>query len=147
MSATEAARPTRFEPPASETTKPFWDATREGKFLLQWCTACDAPVFYPREICPACLGSSLEWRPAGGDGTVYAVSVQHKPQNPMMRDRAPYPVALVELAEGPRIMTNIVNCDPYDVTVGAAVTLTWEPLSDGRNLPLFELASTNGSKE
>jgi uncharacterized OB-fold protein len=65
----------------------------------------------------------------------------------MMRDRAPYPVALVELAEGPRIMTNIVNCDPYDVTVGAAVTLTWEPLSNGRNLPLFELASTNGSKE
>ncbi|HYY05798.1 MAG TPA: zinc ribbon domain-containing protein, partial [Candidatus Limnocylindria bacterium] len=80
----------RIEPPVGPTTAPFWDATRERRFLLQWCTACEATVFYPRDVCPRCLGSALEWREADGRGTVYAVSVQHKPANPSMADRVPY---------------------------------------------------------
>ena len=73
----------RMEPPTSELTEPFWEATRERRFLLQWCTDCEQPVFYPREACPRCLGTSLEWRPSTGDGQVYAVSVQHRPQMPL----------------------------------------------------------------
>lgn len=132
---------TRFEPPTSEVSQPFWDATRERRFLIQWCGPCERPIFYPREVCPQCLtGQGLEWRESNGNGTVYAASVQHKPANPMMADRVPYVVALVELDEGIRIMSNVVNCPPDDVTVGRPVRLTWEPLSDGRNLPQFELA-------
>lgn len=127
----------RVEPPVTETTQPFWDATRDRRLLLQWCTACDAPIFYPRQVCPACFGDALEWRPASGDGTVYAVSVQHRPGNPTMADVVPYAVALVDLAEGVRLMTNVVGTDPDAVRVGQAVTVTWEPLSDGRHLPLF----------
>jgi uncharacterized OB-fold protein len=132
---------TRFEPPASDATQPFWDATKEHRFLIQWCGPCNAPIFYPREVCPQCLSADgLEWRESEGKGTVYAASVQHKPANPMMADRVPYVVALVELGEGIRIMSNVINCPADDVAVGQPVQLTWEPLSDGRNLPQFEPA-------
>ena len=84
----------RLEPTPTEVSDPFWDATREQRYLVQWCTACATPIFYPREVCPSCLSAeSLEWRPSSGKGTVYAVSVQHRPGNPMMANRVPYAVA------------------------------------------------------
>ncbi|HVF31495.1 MAG TPA: OB-fold domain-containing protein [Acidimicrobiales bacterium] len=130
----------RFEPPAGEASEPFWEATREKRFLVQRCDACDVAIFYPREVCPGCLSSeSLSWRESSGRGTIYAASVQEKPANPLMADRVPYVVALVELEDGIRLMSNVVNCEPYDATVGRPVTLTWEELSDGRHLPQFEL--------
>jgi hypothetical protein len=131
----------RLEPPISDYTQPFWDATKEQKFLVQWCAACEAPIFYPREVCPKCLSSErLEWRESAGKGSVYAFSVQHRPANPTMADRVPYTVALVELEDGIRLMSNVINCAPDDVSVGMPVAVTWEPLSDGRNLPQFQPA-------
>ncbi|MCZ6464253.1 MAG: Zn-ribbon domain-containing OB-fold protein [Proteobacteria bacterium] len=130
----------RVEPPVSPISKPFWDATRERRLVLQWCRDCDAPVHYPREACPRCLSASLEWRAASGRGEVYAVSIMHRPGNPGMADRVPYTVALVDLDEGARLMTNVVGCKPSDVRVGMRVAVTWEPLRDGRALPLFEPA-------
>jgi uncharacterized OB-fold protein len=131
----------RFEPPVGEASEAFWEATKEKKFLVQRCTACDQAIFYPREVCPTCLSSdSLTWVESPGKGTIYAASVQEKPANPTMADRVPYVVALVELEEGIRLMSNVINCPPYDASVGKAVQLTWEELSDGRNLPQFELA-------
>jgi uncharacterized OB-fold protein len=91
-------------------------------------------------VCPGCLGTSLEWRQSQGRGRVYAASVHHIPGNPLMQDKTPYVVALVELEEGVRLMTNVVGWDdPYDAAVGRAVSVDWEPLSDGRNLPVFRL--------
>ena len=133
----------RIEPEATELTDAFWDATREQRYLVQWCAACDAPIFYPREVCPSCLSAeSLEWRESNGTGIVYAISVQHRPGNPTMADRVPYAVALVEVDAGDgvrtvRVMSNVVDCEPSDVAVGMPVTMTWEELSDGRHLPLF----------
>jgi uncharacterized OB-fold protein len=121
----------------SEAAGPFWEATRERRLVLQWCTACEAPVFYPRAVCPACLGSALEWRPASGHGVVYAVTVEHRPQNPTLAAQAPYAVALVELEEGVRLLTNLVGAAPETFAVDDAVAVTWEPLPDGRHLPLF----------
>lgn len=134
----------RFEPPASDATDAFWEATRAHRYLVQWCTACARPIFHPREACPTCLSAdSLAWRQSSGTGTVHAVSVQHRPANPAMADRVPYVVALVEVDAGDgtntvRVMSNVVNCDPESVCVGDPVTLTWETLSDGRHLPLFQ---------
>src|SRR5262249_6127571 len=110
------------------------------KLVLQWCSDCDQAVHYPREACPACFGSSLEWRASSGVGEVHACSVMHRAGNPGMADQVPYTVALVELEGGARLMTNIANCDPEKVAVGMKVKVSWEPLSDGRNLPLFEPA-------
>ncbi|HZU74672.1 MAG TPA: Zn-ribbon domain-containing OB-fold protein [Acidimicrobiales bacterium] len=132
---TEERRPTRMEPPVTPTTEPFWDATRRGELVLQWCRNCQVPVFYPREVCPGCLGDGLEWRPATGKGRIYTFTVEHRP-NPVLGDR--YVVALVDLEEGARVMSNVVNCPPDKVEVGMAVRVTWEELSDGRRLPLFE---------
>ena len=136
----------RLEPPVTETTEEFWDATKQKKLLVQWCSACNAAIFYPREVCPSCLSSdNLEWRESSGKGTVYAYSVQHRPANPTMADRVPYTVALVEVDAGSgqtvRLMSNVIDCAPDDVKVGMAVSVSWEALSDGRNLPQFSPTS------
>ena len=130
---------TRLEPPVGEASERFWDATKQRRYLVQWCDECVAPIFYPRDVCPRCLSAdSLMWRESKGTGTVYAVSVQHRPANPTMAGRVPYAVALVDLDDGIRVMSNVVNCDPESVTVGQSLHVAWEPLSDGRNLPVFE---------
>ena len=79
--------PRRMEPPVTELTQPFWEATREHRFLLQWCVDCDAAQYFPRDICLACGGSHLEWREASGDGVVYALTVENKPMNPAINER------------------------------------------------------------
>jgi len=127
-----------IEPPVSDAAAPFWDATRDRRLLLPWCVACERPMWYPRDVCPACLGSDIEWRPASGEGVVYAVGVHHLPGPGRDADDLPYAVVLVDLAEGVRMMTNVVNTDANDVGVGLPVRITWHPLSDGRNLPMFE---------
>jgi uncharacterized OB-fold protein len=129
---------TRMEPPVTPLTKPFWDATREHRLLVQWCTAHDHGVFYPREMCPISLEPTLEWRDASGRGTVYSYTIEPKPMFPGMRAMAPYVVALIDLDKGVRMLSNVVGCAPEDVTVGMPVRLTWEALDDGRNLPQFE---------
>jgi len=133
----ETPKPTRFEPPSSRAGRPFWEASREQRLVLQWCRACDEPIHYPRDACPRCLGDDLEFRPSAGTGEVYAASTMPKPGNPLMAGREPYVVALVALDDGVRLMTNLVDVDPDDVRIGQRVEVTWEPLSDGRHLPQF----------
>lgn len=128
---------TRFEPPISDAAGPFWDATRQEQLVLPWCTACERPHWYPREVCPLCLGPTVEWRPASGQGVVYACSVMPKPALPMLADRVPYVVALVDLDEGVRMLTNVIDPEPDAVAVGQRVEAAWEPLSDGRHLLVF----------
>ena len=141
--------PTRFEPPVGAESGPYWDATREGRLLVQWCTRCDRGVFYPRAFCPYCagvggaeVGGPLEWREASGRATVHAAVVEHRPEaaGAGFAEGAPFCIALVDLEEGVRMMTNIVGCPPADVRSGMAVAVTWEPLSDGRQLALFRPA-------
>jgi uncharacterized OB-fold protein len=129
-----------FEPPVSEAAAPFWDATRDRRLVLPWCRECGRVIWYPREVCPACLCDRIDWRPATGDGVVHAVSVHHRAG--IGRDEAdgPYAVALVDLPEGVRLMSNVVGCPPDLVRVGMPVHVAWLPLSDGRHLPQFEPA-------
>jgi hypothetical protein len=138
----------RFEPPVGPDSEPFWEATREGRFLLQWCTACERAIFYPRAFCPHCpdaLGG-LEWREASGRGTVYAAGVEHRPEaaGAAFSGGQPFCVALIELDERVRLLSNVVGCPPDEVRCGMAVVLTWEPLSDGRQLPLFSAVGGTG---
>jgi uncharacterized OB-fold protein len=148
--------PARFEPPVGDESGPYWEATREGRLLVQWCTACDRGIFYPRAVCPYCAGrggaagageagtavGTLEWREASGRATVHAAVVEHRPEaaGVSFSGGEPYCIALIDLEEGVRMMTNIVGCPPDDVHSGMAVTVRWEPLSDGRKLALFRPA-------
>jgi uncharacterized OB-fold protein len=129
--------PTRFEPPVTDEAEAFWSATERRELVLPWCSKCGQPFWYPRPMCPQCLCPDIEWRPASGRGEVYAVSVMHRPGHPGMADRVPYAVALVDLDEGVRLLTNVVEVDADDVRIGMRVQVTWEPMSDGRNLPVF----------
>lgn len=137
MSGSDAAPVERFQPPESDAGAGFWAATRDRRLDLQWCTPCDTAIHFPREACPRCLGTDLAYRPATGLGTIYAISVMPKPGNPGMTGRAPYAVALVDLDEGVRMLTNIVSATPDAVSVGTRVSVTWERLADGRHLPVF----------
>ena len=91
-------------PPVNVETQAFWDAATQGNLLIKKCTACGEVHFYPRNICPFCFSNQTEWQEASGRGTIYTYSV-------MRRAPVPYAIAYVELAEGPRIMSNIVDCD------------------------------------
>lgn len=131
--------PDRLQPPISPAAAPFWDATRDRRLVLQWCIACEAPIHFPREACPRCLGDQLEFRPASGTGTVYARSEMTAPGNAGMAGRAPYAVVLVDLAEGVRILSQLATGSD-DAPIGSEVAVAWEPLADGRHLPLFARA-------
>ena len=129
--------PDRQQPPVSPAAEPFWEATRSCTLVIQWCRSCERAIHFPREACPSCLGTDLEFRPAIGTGTVYAASQMPAPGNPGMAGRAPYVVALIDLPEGVRLMSNVVGDGALDVAVGDAVDVAWEPLADGRHLPVF----------
>jgi len=137
----ERSELTRFEPTASVAGAPFWEASREQRYVLPWCTSCGEPHWFPREFCPHCLSTDLEWREASGDGVVHAVSVMPRPGNPLMADRGPYPIVLVDLAEGVRVFSTVVGTEPDAVAIGQAVHVAWEPLSDGRHLPVFTVVA------
>jgi uncharacterized OB-fold protein len=130
----------RREPAESEEARPFWEATRERRFALPWCSECDVAIWYPRATCPHCLGDAIEWRTDDGRGTVYAASVQWQPGPGRDADDGPYVVVLVDLDAGVRMMSNVIGCPPEDVRAGMRLALAWEPLSDGRHLPVFRPA-------
>ena len=128
---------TLLEPREASWARAYWDATRREELVLPWCTDCESFFWYPRAVCPRCLGDALDWRPAAGTGEVYAVSVMHKPGPGRDPAEGSYAVALVELPEGVRLLTNVVGGPPESVTVGRAVRVCWHELSDGRRLPMF----------
>jgi uncharacterized OB-fold protein len=98
-------------------------------------------VFYPRPTCPSCGSLELEWQEASGDATVHTFTIARRSTHPAFNGREPYVVAIVELAEGPRVTTSIVDCDPDDVRVGMPVRLTFDEVGDdGIALPLFRPA-------
>jgi uncharacterized protein len=117
-------------PPVNLETRPFWDAAAQGKLLYKKCTACGEPHFYPRPFCPFCFSDKVEWQEASGRGTIYTYSV-------MRRAPVPYAIAYVTLAEGPTMMTNIVDCDLDAIKIGQAVTLVFKPSEGGPLVPMF----------
>jgi uncharacterized OB-fold protein len=116
-------------------TKAFWDATAEGKLLLPRCKQCSTVIWYPRAFCPECASFDIEWIEASGRGTVYSYTINRRGQGDY-RDLA-YVVAYVELEEGPRVLTNIVDCPPDSVKIGQDVELVFHPTSAGPALPRF----------
>jgi hypothetical protein len=120
-------------PVVTVETQPFWDAARQGRFMVPTCTACGKAHWYPRAVCPFCTEGTIEWRDASGQGTIYTVSV-------MRRAKEPYAIAYVTLAEGPTMMTNIVDCDFDKLRIGQPVRVVFKPTEDGPPVPMFRPA-------
>ena len=128
-------RPT---PDVNPETEPFWEAAADEQFLLQECDDCGLVYYYPRAFCPDCFGENVSWIEAEGTGTVYSYSVSEQVAG-WPEEKLPLVVAYVELAEGPRVMTNLIDCDPEDVAVGDEVEVRFEPAEDGDiAIPVFE---------
>lgn len=121
----------------------YWDAARRHELVLQQCLDCQRFRFYPRSVCPHCLSDRFEWRAASGRGQIYSFTVIHRAPAPAFRDRVPYVLALIELEEGVRMMTNIVGCDPEEVSIGEAVEVTFDDVTDEVTLPKFRLATAD----
>jgi len=114
----------------------FWEGCKVGEFRLQKCNSCGKIIFYPRAICTECMSQDLSWIKSTGKGQVYTFSIHFRGATPAFK--TPYVVALVDLEEGVRVMTNIINCDVNDVKIGMNVKVTFESLTDEISLPKFE---------
>ncbi|MGO8948958.1 MAG: Zn-ribbon domain-containing OB-fold protein [Ktedonobacterales bacterium] len=119
-------------------SRPFWEGLAEGELRIQRCQTCAKVVFYPRAICPHCHSDQLEWTVASGKGTIYTYTVAHQGSGPFAAD-VPFIVALVELEEGVRMMSRIVDAPRERVTIGAAVSVTFESMGEELTLPYFRL--------
>jgi uncharacterized protein len=118
-------------PIVTTETKIFWDAAHDGRLLVPTCTACGKAHWYPRAICPFCGSDKIDWRAASGRGAIYSFSV-------MRRAKEPYAIAYVTLAEGPTMMTNIVDCDFDTLHCGQPVNVVFAPTADGGPpVPMF----------
>lgn len=117
-------------PVIDAATEPFWQGTREGRFRLKRCTDCDQVHWYPRSLCPYCMGET-EWVTASGRGEIYSVTVTRR------GSPVPYALAYVRLAEGVTVLTNIVDCDLDTLAIGTPVELTFKDAEEDGRIPMF----------
>jgi uncharacterized OB-fold protein len=131
----------RFDLPTPDfETQPFWDGCREEKFLIRHCNACGRDHFYPRPFCPTCWSDDVAWKEASGRGTLYTYSIVHVNDLPPFAERVPYVAAVVELDEGPRVMTNIEGLAFEDLRVDMPVVVDFKAISDDITIPVFRAA-------
>jgi uncharacterized OB-fold protein len=132
--------PQKPSPIVNDWARPFWDAAKEHRLIIQKCADCGKYVFYPRLTCPHCFSDHLEWVDASGKGTVYSCTVVETNAPSAFMNDIPYVVAVVELEEGVRMLSNIVGCNPHDVKCDLPVEVTFEELNEEFTLPKFKPA-------
>jgi uncharacterized protein len=117
-------------PEPTPVSQHFWDALRDERVELQRCDDCGRWVYYPRSRCPACLSDRLTWAPVDGLGTVFTFTVAEQPTAPPFADEVPQLLAVVELAEGVRLSTTLVDVDPDAIHVGMPVAPVFDHAAD-----------------
>jgi uncharacterized OB-fold protein len=129
----------RPAPEATPETQHFWDGTKRGELLLQKCDDCTNVYFPPRPFCPSCASKRVRVLQASGRGRLFSYVINHR-QHPSFD--GPYAIAVVELEEGPRLMTNIVECPqtPEALVLDMPVEVTFESVNDAISVPLFKPA-------
>lgn len=128
-------------PQPNADTKPFWDGCKEHQLRFQKCQSCGLVRWPPSIICPMCYSYDTEWIVATGKGKVYTFVVYHQAYHPAFESELPYVTAVVELEEGPHMLTNIVGCSPKEVQCDMPVEVTWEDITEEFSLPKFKPAS------
>jgi len=121
-------------------TKEYWDSCKRHELRIERCSNCGTYRFPPRAACHKCGSLKAEWTKVTGRGKVHSYCVAVEPVHPALKDKPPYSIALVDLEEGARMMTNIVDCDPYDVKIDMPVEVVFEDLTDEISLPKFRPA-------
>ncbi|MFF4271016.1 Zn-ribbon domain-containing OB-fold protein [Streptomyces sp. NPDC001536] len=123
----------RFDlPEADAFTRTYWEAAAERRLLVRRCGACGRTHHYPREFCPHCWSEDVTWEPASGRAELYTWSVVHRNDLPPFDERTPYVAAVVQLAEGPRMMTELVDSPPQTLRAGMALEVDFR-----QGVPVF----------
>ena len=122
----------------------YWHAAKRHEFVAQKCRACGYIHLPPGPACTNCLSHDQEWVRLSGKGTVYSYGVYHQLWHPGFKEEIPYNVALIELAEGPQIISQVVGCKNEDLACGQAVEVVFDDATPDVSLPKFHLANRNG---
>ena len=129
----DMSKPVPVTQPWSEK---FWEGTQQGKLLIQVCQDCQSKIFYPRKFCPECWSGNLDWVEASGKAKIYTFSTAYSMVEPKFMDELPYTIAYVDLDEGIRMMTRIVDCKPEDIRFDMEVEVVFHERG-GYRLPYF----------
>ena len=137
------AMPRRPLPQSTPETKEFWEGTQRGELRIQRCRSCGNAYFYPRPFCPNCSSKDVEWFTASGRAKLYSYVINHRPAHGF-DDIVPYVIAVVQLEEGPRMMTNVIGVEPApaNLPIDLPLEVTFEKQSDDITLPLFKPVGT-----
>jgi uncharacterized OB-fold protein len=127
------------QPLIDSDSRPYWEGLARGELRIQQCDNCSRHIFYPRSICPHCFSQKLSWITAAGRGTIYSYTVVHQAYG-AFADTVPFVIAIVELEEKVRMMTQIVNTPREEIAIGKPVRITFHKISDEVTLPYFQLA-------
>lgn len=124
-------------PRPNEDTAPYWEAAHKGELRMQKCGDCGHVRFPPALLCARCLSDKCEWSKLSGRGTVFSWIIVHQSQHPAFNVDTPYNVTIVELEEGPRLHTHIVDCPNAAIRIGMPVDVVFDRLNDEISLPKF----------
>ena len=127
-------------PEPTPVTRPFWDGLAQGKVRIQQCEDCGAWVFYPRNRCNRCLSEHLRWEEVSGEGTLYTFTVARQPTSPHFVDDVPQLIAVVELDQGVRLTTNLVNVSQDELRVGMRMKPCFDRVSENVTLLKYQPA-------
>jgi hypothetical protein len=128
-------------PRPSAESLPYWEGAREKKLLLQHCRSCGEFWFPPSARCRHCLSHNFAWEEVSGQGRIYSFVVYHRHYHPAFEDELPYVVAIIELDEGPRLLSNIVGGPSQDVRCDLPVRAVFEDVGHGTMIPKFEICN------
>jgi len=124
-------------PQVTPEMKPFWDAARRHELVVQRCTGCGTHRFPARDICSRCLSRDAAWTPVSGRGSVFSWAIMHKVYHPGFAAEVPYAVVVIELDEGARLVSNLVDCAPADIRAGMPVEVVFDDVASDVSLPKF----------
>lgn len=116
----------------------FWEGCKRHELLIQRCKDCSTYRHYPRPMCPNCGSWNVEWAKVSGKGKVYTYIVAHRPFHPAFSGDIPYAVVIVELEEGVRMVSNVVDCKPEDIYIGMPVEVVFDDVTEEVTLPRFQ---------
>ncbi len=135
------------EPLAQPESDFFWEQAKKGALWLKHCDDCDRCFFYPRALCPRCFSRQTRWIPSKGEGVLYSFAIVHRAPAPAFADRAPYVIALVDLDEGARMPTSLIDvaCDPKAIRIGMEVEAVYDAVTDETTLIRFRPRSLDTS--
>jgi uncharacterized OB-fold protein len=128
--------------PITPEAKPYWDGLKAHKLMLPKCEDCGKPFFYPRVVCPQCHSRRITWMQASGRGKLFSFEIVYQQLNRSFKVPTPYVLALIELEEGPRLMSNLISIapDPQVIKCDMPVEVVFEKLTDEVTIPLFQPA-------